>query len=189
MTDDDDGLNESLERAASLLRAKPAVRPEWRDALLARVEQGDAPAAATAERRWSMRPLAAIAAGIICAIVGGAATLAVMNSRDGARADLSVASREAPLANGLSSQVRFALVAPSAGSVSIVGDFNGWNPTSLPLRRASDGRTWEVVVPLPPGRYAYAFMVDGRISRDPVAPQGSGDDFGVANSIVLVKGT
>ena len=133
---------------------------------------------------------AAIAAGIACAILGGAATLAVVqHGGNSERRDASVAAVTAPVANGVSSQVRFALVAPSAGTVSIVGDFNAWNPTSLPLRRSGDGRTWEVVVPLPPGRYAYAFVVDGRISRDPIAPQGSGDDFGVANSIVLVKGS
>jgi predicted carbohydrate-binding protein with CBM48 len=189
MIDDDETLNESLERATSLLREKPAVSAEWKEALLSRLDQPDAPVM-NAGYRWSMRPFAAIAAGILCAIVGGAATLAVVNSHNSAmRSDISIASAEAPVANALSSQVRFELVAPSAGRVSVVGDFNGWNPASLPLRRAGDGRTWEVVVPLPPGRYAYAFMVDGHISRDPVAPQGAGDDFGVANSIVLVKGS
>jgi hypothetical protein len=189
MIDHGDELNESLERAASLLREKPPVSNEWRETLLARVEQPE-PAPASQERRWSVRPFVAIAAGIACAIVGGGATLAVMHQRgDSARLDSSLASATTPVVNGVSSQVRFALVAPSAGNVSVVGDFNGWNPTSLPLRRSGDGRTWEVVVPLPPGRYAYAFMVDGRISRDPVAPQSSGDDFGVANSIVLVKGS
>jgi hypothetical protein len=189
MIDHGDDLSESLAGATALLREAPPVSNEWRDALLARVEHID-DLLASRDRRWSVRPYVAIAAGIACAVIGGVATLAVVHSRGQAsQQDALVASATPPVANGISSQVRFALVAPRAGSVSIVGDFNGWNPTSLPLRRSGDGRTWEVVVPLPPGRYAYAFMIDGRISRDPIAPQGAGDDFGVANSIVLVKGS
>ncbi|MGH7679469.1 MAG: isoamylase early set domain-containing protein, partial [Gemmatimonadaceae bacterium] len=87
------------------------------------------------------------------------------------------------------SNVRFTLVAPTASHVSIVGDFNGWNPSSLPLRRSADGRTWEVEVPLPPGRYAYSFVVDGALARDPSAPQALDADLGTTNSVVMVRGS
>jgi len=73
--------------------------------------------------------------------------------------------------------------------VSIVGDFNQWNPTTLPMRRSADGRSWEVEVRLPLGRYSYAFLIDGKISPDPGAPQGAGDDFGAPNSVLMVRGS
>ena len=79
--------------------------------------------------------------------------------------------------------------APNAARVSIVGDFNHWNPTTLPMKRSADGRLWEVEVRLPLGRYSYAFMIDGRIAADPSAPSGAGDDFGTPNSVLMVRGS
>jgi 1,4-alpha-glucan branching enzyme len=35
--------------------------------------------------------------------------------------------------------VNFHCAAPSAQSVYLVGDFNGWNPASHPMRRREDG--------------------------------------------------
>jgi 1,4-alpha-glucan branching enzyme len=72
-----------------------------------------------------------------------------------------------------------------------VGDFNRWSPTALPMKRSADGRTWEIDVKLPQGRYNYTYLIDGRIARDPSAPQtgGGGDDFGMPNSVLMVSGT
>jgi hypothetical protein len=42
-------------------------------------------------------------------------------------------------------------------------------------------------VPLAPGRYQYAFVVDGRrFLADPSAPRATGDDFGTPTSVVTV---
>ena len=186
----DDRLPEPLERAVSLLRDAPPVRDAWRATLLARVAE---PATVRPmSRRWSVSPFVAIAAGIACAIAGAAGTLAVERVHRSPPIDaMTRVARPGVLEASLpgTSTVRFALVAPTAVHVSIVGDFNQWNPTALPLRRLPDGRTWEVQVPLPPGRYTYAFVVDGHLSRDPVAPEAANDDFGVANSVVLVRGS
>ena len=122
-----------------------------------------------------------LAAGLCCALVGAGATALALR----APADRSPPVSAAPSAF----PVRFALVAPTAVRVSIVGDFNRWDATALPLRRSADGRTWEVEVKLQPGRYSYAFLIDGRLARDPTAPQDVGDDFGTPNSIVTVKGS
>lgn len=65
--------------------------------------------------------------------------------------------------------VEFRLKAPKAAAVELVGDFNGWKSGSLPLTR-QDG-AWEVLVPLPPGRYRYLFLVDGQQEPDPSATQ------------------
>jgi 1,4-alpha-glucan branching enzyme len=62
--------------------------------------------------------------------------------------------------------IYFRLDAPDASQVSVVGDFNGWDPDRNPLTRNVND-VWEEQLPLPPGRYGYAFVVDGRRQPDP----------------------
>lgn len=84
--------------------------------------------------------------------------------------------------------VQFVLVAPSAASVSLVGDFNDWDATTTPMRPVRSGGIWSVTVPLPAGRHRYAFLVDGsRWLADPSAPRAP-DDFGTPSSVVTVGG-
>jgi 1,4-alpha-glucan branching enzyme len=83
--------------------------------------------------------------------------------------------------------VTFVLYAPRARSVAIAGDFNDWNPQSTALRPTNLGSAWVAQVPVPPGRYRYAFLVDGtRWIADPVAPLAPADDFGTASSVLTV---
>lgn len=85
--------------------------------------------------------------------------------------------------------VEFVLVAPGATSVSVVGDFNDWDPTANPLRATRPGGVWSVALPLQVGRHRYAFVVDGaRWLADPAAPAppARDDDFGSPNSVVTV---
>jgi hypothetical protein len=67
--------------------------------------------------------------------------------------------------------VEFSLLAPKARSVRLGGSFNQWLPQFLPLSRK--GRFWRVIVPLPPGRYEYAFELDGVWTPDPKLPEKS----------------
>lgn len=84
--------------------------------------------------------------------------------------------------------VTFVLVDPAARTVALAGDFDGWDRTRLPMRRGPSG-LWTVDVPLAPGRYQYAFVVDGRrFVADPAAPPAVGDDFGQPTSVVTVLG-
>ena len=47
------------------------------------------------------------------------------------------------------------------GKVSVVGDFNGWDPTAHPLRRRRDG-TRAATVTLPSGRrFAFRYLAEG----------------------------
>ena len=55
--------------------------------------------------------------------------------------------------------VLFQLALRDAKSVAVVGSFNAWEKTAL-TDEDGDG-TWEVNLSLPPGRYEYAFLVDG----------------------------
>ncbi len=96
----------------------------------------------------------------------------------------------APPAAGrnVATEVRFELVAPQASSVAVVGDFNDWRASGIPLSRAASGR-WTAIALLPPGLYNYAFLVDGtQWTLDPAAPRAAADDFGRPNSVVTVGG-
>lgn len=57
---------------------------------------------------------------------------------------------------------------PGAKSVRLVGDFNNWDITSLPMQRQPDG-CWFVQVPLTHGHHQYVFLVDGEPELDPHA--------------------
>ena len=82
--------------------------------------------------------------------------------------------------------VQFVLAAPSAGQVTLVGDFNDWSPTATPLQRSVAG-VWVVTMRLEPGQYQYGFLVDGsRWMLDPRAPSAGFDDVGPPNSLVMV---
>jgi len=83
--------------------------------------------------------------------------------------------------------LQFVLVAPHANSVSLVGDFNDWDPKRSPMRTANG--IWATVVQLAPGRYRYAFLVNGVEWRaDPGAPTALDDEFGTPSSVVTVGG-
>lgn len=80
--------------------------------------------------------------------------------------------------------VTFALSAPAAASVAVIGDFNDWNPTAIPLERSN--AQWTVTLQLKPGRYRYSFVVDGtRWQADPATPAAM-DEFGTPTSVVTV---
>lgn len=67
---------------------------------------------------------------------------------------------------------RFAVVAPNAGRVSVLGEFNGWNPERHPMA-ASDRGVWQRFIPgIEPGTgYKYRVVSrDGRYSADKADP-------------------
>lgn len=83
---------------------------------------------------------------------------------------------------------RFFFASPTAKQVSLVGEFNGWDKSATPLTHVPGREVWVADVKLEPGRYRYAFLVDGKEwVADPRAPQAVGDDFGQPNSIVTVQ--
>jgi hypothetical protein len=81
---------------------------------------------------------------------------------------------------------QFMVVAQEATRVAVVGDFNGWDPTTHPLEQVSPG-VWSAVVPLEPGRHTYAYVVDGeQWIPDSLAARAPEDEFGGRNSVLLV---
>src|SRR4051794_29733358 len=88
---------------------------------------------------------------------------------------------------GTADLLQFVLVAPQAASVSLVGDFNDWDPKRSPMQTAQG--VWATALRLAPGRYRYAFLVNGTEWRaDPAAPPARDEEFGTPGSVVTVGG-
>jgi predicted carbohydrate-binding protein with CBM48 len=82
---------------------------------------------------------------------------------------------------------QFVLEQAAARSVSVVGDFNNWNPKATPMVRSNDGGPWSTIVPLVPGRHKYGFMVDDSIfTLDPRTAKVRDPDFGTEASVLMV---
>lgn len=164
----DDVADPALRQAIAEMRAGFSVPAEWRAELLSKLP--------ATQRRPAMVRWAPIAlAAALCLGVG--LTMAV-KSRSASSIETGVASR-----------VRFSIHAPAATRVSLVGDFDRWDPAAMPMRRAGDGETWTVDMHLPPGRHVFAYVVDGNLKTDPTAPRAVEDDFGVPSSVIVVAST
>jgi hypothetical protein len=173
-------LPDALRDAVRVLRQEPAVPQGFTERVVSGIGNR-VPGIGDRVSGIGYRAWLPIAAGLAGILVGGTSVYFAMSARTAAPV---VATSPVPAVM----PVRFTYQAPGASTVSIVGDFNQWNPQALPLRRSADGTMWEVEVTLQPGRYTYAFMVDGVLARDPSAPQVR-DDFGATNSVVMVKGS
>lgn len=161
---DSDALESQLEQAVRVLRQSEPVSRAWRDQLLAQVPSHVPVAARRGSRRGLVLWMPLGIAAALC-VAAGLARVTVMRG-------------DAP--------VRFSLSAPAAKQVSLVGDFDGWNPAAHPMRRGS-GDQWIVDVRLPPGRHVFAYSVDGGLRADPSAPRAVEDDFGVPSSVIVVS--
>ena len=82
--------------------------------------------------------------------------------------------------------VRFVYGDDQAGTVCVSGSFNNWSEHSDCMSRASG--PWSVTLALPPGRYQYLFIVDGRTLReDPRNVLSEDTGFGMKNSVLVVE--
>ncbi len=79
----------------------------------------------------------------------------------GNRNDPSAASeaQSPPTARATRKGTVFHLVAAAAKNVLVAADVTGWGGIPLCMSRGAGG-TWQIKVPLPPGRYRYRFLVD-----------------------------
>jgi 1,4-alpha-glucan branching enzyme len=88
-----------------------------------------------------------------------------------------------PVAGG----VRFALLAPEAKQVSLVGSFNGWAGEATKMKRSNGTGLWSVDVPLREGEYTFMYLVDGtRWVTPPAAEDFVTDGFGQTNGVLIV---
>lgn len=77
-------------------------------------------------------------------------------------------------------------MAPDARSVQVAGDFNAWNPSVNPLKKASNG-LWKINLNLSPGRYEYRFLVDGKWQNDPHCTSYVANPFGEDNCLLILE--
>lgn len=198
MSEHEQELDATLARAITELRREPPARP---DAVARAVEAAraastvpEALAPASMARRRRRRTILAVAGIAAAACVAGYA----------ARGMLEPGERAAPAAagsasNGLVVQAanagddpahltwQFVFQSSRAHRVSLIGDFNGWDPTAAPLTRAAGSGLWSVTLPLTPGRHTYAFLVDdSSFVLDPRAPATRDADLGSKESVVIV---
>lgn len=126
-----------------------------------------------------------------------AASLIIFATLGAAHASVDIGRASKPLATALFSRgkakpeqrVQFVLVAPDAKKVSVVGDFNGWDASHAGFQaQHRGGGVWSVTAPVPVGHHRYSFVVDDSLwVSDPNAPRVMDNDYGVANSAILVE--
>lgn len=88
-----------------------------------------------------------------------------------------------PPASGMT---RLAIRAPDAERVEVAGDFTNWQRISA--KRATNG-VWFVDLRVPPGRYRYAFRVNGTEWRVPDGTTVVDDDFGGKAAWLTITGS
>ncbi|MGV3771623.1 MAG: glycoside hydrolase family 13 [Verrucomicrobiales bacterium] len=80
----------------------------------------------------------------------------------------------------------FLCIAPGAQKVSIIGDFNEWNPEANPMSQAPDGG-WHATISLTHGHHQYLFVIDGLAYLDPRAQGTSKNEHYEKVSIIPVS--
>lgn len=126
-------------------------------------------------RQVVLRPVWQFAWGILlCAVSAGVTVWGIRGLSPSAGAEQAVL-------------VRFALKAPGAHQVALVGDFNSWGVHETRLQDPEEGEVWHIVLPLKPGVYQYMFVVDGKTwMPDPLGNETVDDGFGHRNSLMKV---
>ena len=82
--------------------------------------------------------------------------------------------------------INFICNAPHAKAVSLIGDFNQWNPEAHPMKQMPD-RSWLLSVELKHDHHRYAFLVNSVLTLDPRAQGITRDDKGQRVSLVPVS--
>jgi len=80
----------------------------------------------------------------------------------------------------------FAIHAPAALSVQLVGDFTHWQERPISLQRDSGG-VWRTEVNLLPGTHHYRFIVDGQWTDDPDCTLRVSNPYGGENMVRTVN--
>jgi hypothetical protein len=163
--------------AARLLADGGALRREAPPGLAARVRQRLARLRGREAQRLVRAPAARLrwAAVPLAAVLAAALTFGLMTYFLRPAAEKVVT-------------VRLMLAAPGAGSVSVVGDWNGWEPDRDRLRDPDGDGVWEIRLRLRRGLEArYQFLVDGeQWLADPRSPLQVEDGFGGTSSVLQI---
>ncbi len=82
--------------------------------------------------------------------------------------------------------VEFRIYKPSAKIISLVGDFNNWNPEEDLMKRDKNG-VWRLKKNLLPGKYRYRYIIDGKWTVDLYNPNSSSDNTGELCSVITLR--
>jgi len=180
---------DSLDPIIEILREPAGLRADLTDRVMSEVDRLPPPGIAALDRvRWWRRTWTIRLSPVRgLGLAAGLAVLALGVHLAGRRAGPATPPGAERAPEG--QPIQFVLIAPEAQAVAVVGDFNDWSMSATPLARTLGDGVWHVTIPLGPGRYRYAFVVNGAIWRnDPEAPAAE-DEFGRANSVVTVGGS
>lgn len=89
-------------------------------------------------------------------------------------------------AKRMAKPINFFCHAPQAKSVSVIGEFNGWDPHAHPMKRQPDG-SWTTQIPLHHGHHHYLFQIDGERRLDPRAQGVARTEKGERVSLLAVS--
>jgi anti-sigma factor RsiW len=182
----DPRLAKELEGARSVSRAlaeleRPEVPEDLVNASVLRAVQRRAEVERTTPfwKRWvaprTVRVTPAAALAVLALLAVGAWAL---SERTG-----EIAADAAPR----DAAVRLVLSAEGARSVAVAGDFNDWSTESLLLEDPEGDGVFATTLRLPPGSYAYMFVIDGeRWVTDPYAVNHRDDGFGNRNAVLRI---
>ncbi|HSH23678.1 MAG TPA: isoamylase early set domain-containing protein [Acidimicrobiales bacterium] len=91
----------------------------------------------------------------------------------------------APARNG---KVKTSFILPLSETpepVSVLGDFNHWDPLAHPLKKRSNGTRSATVELEPSGRYAFKYLSEGGTwFNDPEADAHDVNEYGETNSVL-----
>jgi hypothetical protein len=82
--------------------------------------------------------------------------------------------------------IEFRIFSPGARFISIVGDFNNWNPENDILEKGNDG-IWRKKKRLSRGVYRYKYIIDGEWKPDYYNRASASDDTGAVCSVIKIK--
>lgn len=80
----------------------------------------------------------------------------------------------------------FMVHAPEAGSVYVLGDFNGWEKTEANRLTKLENGSWSSHFTLERGKYRYKFLIDDNWTFDPENPNKEANVFGTADSVLEI---
>ncbi|MFS8636710.1 MAG: hypothetical protein FWJ74_01400 [Gemmatimonadota bacterium] len=177
-------LGPELEEWIAALRREPVPRPEAIRRLRRALRAEEARVASRLNT-----PAIALAAASIAVVLTSAVWFAhgrgAVGGATAPEAGLSAAATAADDPDSLV-PAQFVLHVGGARSVSVVGDFNDWDPQATPLAYAGDG-VWSVVVRVRPGPVRYAFLVNGTEWRADPAGVSARSDFGRPTSVAFIS--
>lgn len=182
LPDEDDAAIRRVVEAAAAQRVMPAADES--------AEVSDA--SRRDRRRWRIAALGGLvaAAAIVGFIVRGPVSRHAPNgTASTAPAGVSLRAAANATQDALPVAQQFVFRSATARRVSVVGDFNRWDPSAAPMTRPPQADLWSATIPITPGRHAYGFMVDDSVfTLDPDArvPRARDPDLGAEGSIVMV---